>query len=510
MTTRNLFGQLSLQTKLLSVFAVLFALVLASAGVGWLSSSAIRVQQDQTTAAARRLQISQAIGAANAEIFGAEKNMILGGITEDSQLLEEWTARLVSLIDKANTDADALVGLMSADADRARAAQLKAALDKWSTRCDACHAVAARPGRLKANLAAVSRLSAESEAVMTESQALAAAIQASEDTVFNASATAAEEAYGRAQVSNLSIALASILLAALICFIVRGLGRSLRRTATKLRQGGEQVHMASAQVLTSAQTLAEGATEQAAALEQTSASMEEMSSRTRRNAESSAHTEALIGDVVGRVGESNQALRSMVESMQAIQMSSQEMSRIIRTIDDIAFQTRILSLNAAVEAARAGEVGKGFSVVADEVRKLAQRSAQAAKDTADLIEQCNRNAQAGVEKVYSVERAMSSITEGVDRAKGLVRDVAETSQQQVQGFTQVAQAIAQMEQVTQRTAAVAEESAAAAAELASEAEITVRLVTVLDDMVEGASAGAAPRRPAPPPIERGDSTARAA
>jgi methyl-accepting chemotaxis protein/methyl-accepting chemotaxis protein-1 (serine sensor receptor) len=182
----------------------------------------------------------------------------------------------------------------------------------------------------------------------------------------------------------------------------------------------------------------------------------------------------------------------MVASMSAIQDSSQKVSKIIKTIDEIAFQTNILALNAAVEAARAGEAGMGFAVVADEVRNLAQRSAQAAKDTAALIEESIVKTQAGATKVEQVSGAIAGITESVEKVKGLVDEVSIASRQQAQGIDQVSQAIAQMEKVTQTTAATAEESAAASEELNAQAEQTMGIIEGLKLLVGNRTRAAHP------------------
>jgi methyl-accepting chemotaxis protein len=254
----------------------------------------------------------------------------------------------------------------------------------------------------------------------------------------------------------------------------------LEATANEIREASGQVLQLSRLVATSSQSLSQGATEQAASLEETSASMEEMASMTRKNAENATQATSLVTDVAQQVTASNAALGEMVTSMTDIKESSNKVAKIIKTIDEIAFQTNILALNAAVEAARAGEAGMGFAVVADEVRNLAQRSAQAARDTAGLIEESIARSKEGADKVEQVAAAIEAITRSVSEVKGIVEEVRQSSQQQTQGIDQVSQAIAQMEKVTQTTAATAEESAAASEELNAQAESSIAVVAKLD------------------------------
>jgi hypothetical protein len=265
------------------------------------------------------------------------------------------------------------------------------------------------------------------------------------------------------------------------------LERPLQATTSEILESAGQVLQLSRMVATSSHSLSQGATEQAASLEETSASMEEMASMTRRNAENASHATRLVTDVAGQVTASNAALAEMVSSMAAIKESSNKVAKIIKTIDEIAFQTNILALNAAVEAARAGEAGMGFAVVADEVRNLAQRSAQAARDTAALIEESIARSQEGAGKVGLVASAIDAITKSVAQVKGMVEEVREASLQQTQGIDQVSQAIAQMEKVTQTTAATAEESAAASEELNAQAESSIAVVGKLDGWRRGAA-----------------------
>jgi methyl-accepting chemotaxis protein/methyl-accepting chemotaxis protein-1 (serine sensor receptor) len=184
-----------------------------------------------------------------------------------------------------------------------------------------------------------------------------------------------------------------------------------------------------------------------------------------------------------RVADANHSLAGMVISMSEIGASSEKISKIIHVIDEIAFQTNILALNAAVESARAGEAGSGFAVVADEVRNLAQRSTQAARDTAALIEESITRSREGSAKLTGVTASIEAITEVTKKVRVLVDEVEASSKEQAQGIEQIAKAVSQMEQVTQKTAASAEESASASEELNAQSETLMDVVGHLESMV---------------------------
>jgi len=260
---------------------------------------------------------------------------------------------------------------------------------------------------------------------------------------------------------------------------------ALRGVAAHLAEGAEQITSASSQVASSSQTLAQGASEQAASLEETSSSSEQITSMTRKNAENSRSAAGVMAEVDQRVAEGNRTLEEMVQSMQEITGSADKISKIIKVIDEIAFQTNILALNAAVEAARAGEAGMGFAVVADEVRSLAQRSAQAAKDTAALIEESIAKSNEGSERLQHVTQVIRAITESAAKVKTLVDEVNLGSQEQARGIEHISKSIAQMDRVTQANAASAEQSASASEQMSAQAEALQSIAEELRTLVGG-------------------------
>ena len=244
----------------------------------------------------------------------------------------------------------------------------------------------------------------------------------------------------------------------------------LKSLAKQLNAGANEVASAAHQVSSASQTLAEGSSEQAASIEETSTSLEALSSVTKRNAENANKANELAKQSRASADKGVADMEAMSTAMAAIKASSDDISKIIKTIDEIAFQTNILALNAAVEAARAGEAGMGFAVVADEVRNLAQRSAQAAKETAAKIDGAIGRTKQGVELTGKVASALNDIVTKAREMDELATEVAGAAREQSQGIVQINAAVGQMDRVTQNNAASAEESAAAAEELKAQAE----------------------------------------
>lgn len=285
--------------------------------------------------------------------------------------------------------------------------------------------------------------------------------------------------------SIIFMAAGTILALLLGIFLGISISKPLLVAVSNLSDSSTQVASASEQLSSSSQELAASNTEQASSIEETSATLEESSSMIKQNSENTKQAAQLAAATKASADKGNNEMKEMIVSMNEIKKSSDQVVKVIKVIDDIAFQTNILALNAAVEAARAGDAGMGFAVVAEEVRNLAQKSAQAAKDTAAMIENNIELSQRGVAVSANVADSLAEITLQAKKVNELMDEISAASQEQTQGISQINKAISQMEQVTAQNAATAEESAAAAEELSAQAVTVNEIVQQLYGMVQG-------------------------
>jgi len=314
-------------------------------------------------------------------------------------------------------------------------------------------------------------------------------------------------AQSRNEFVMLGVTAGGIILGVLCAWVItRDVTGLITRVASRLATESDKANGSAAQVADASQAMAHGATQQAAALEETSASLHEMASMTSRNSESAQNAKALANQTRQTADAGAADMEEMKSAMDAIKGSSIEISKIIKTIDEIAFQTNILALNAAVEAARAGEAGLGFAVVADEVRNLAQRCAGAAKETAEKISASTGKSEQGARISEKMASNLAAIVDKTRQLDERIGEIARSSHEQSEGISQLNSAVASMDKITQDNAALAQQSASSADELKSQAEQVRLAVGDLMRMVRGGTAGeaagfesAAPASPVTPP-----------
>jgi len=469
--------QRTIGEKLYAGVGVLLLLTVVEGSVAVWGSARAQADITEVTQRSGELQRTLSIYTSLFKIESSVKSMLWAKLDNDEAL---YAAEKKASLDEFTSASQAVDGLatgLSNHNSQDQAVALRKKLDDWKT----LHAqiVEAADGARVADALEVLRTratplfrSAEESAQLIADQMF----KATDDATLSLSRS-------RSRMWTAVVIAIAVLVCALVAWLVRSINIRLRHMSRELGEGGQMVVEASSQMSASAQSMSQGAAEQAASLEETSASMEEIAAMTRTNADNSQQAATLMAEAARTLDESNRSLTDMVGAMDSIKESSNRVSKIIKTIDEIAFQTNILALNAAVEAARAGEAGMGFAVVADEVRNLAQRSAQAARDTTALIEGAIASSGEGSQRVAQAAESFAAITERVTAVKRLVDSVSLASVEQAHGIEQVLQSIRQMEKVTQTTAATAEESAAASEQLSAQAGVTMRLVERLEGMI---------------------------
>lgn len=263
------------------------------------------------------------------------------------------------------------------------------------------------------------------------------------------------------------------------------MGNSLKNLITRnnnalshIRDAAEQVNVASSEVASASETLAQGSTEQASAIEQITASIDDVADKTKENAKKADDAADLMAKAIVNMQKGNKQMEEMVSAMNDINVSSENISKIIKVIDDIAFQTNILALNAAVEAARAGEAGMGFAVVAEEVRNLAAKSSSAAAETAEMIADSIKKIEAGTSIADDTMKSIEEISDVVSESETIIKEIAQASNYQATAIAQIDQAVSQVSQVVSNNSATSEECAAASFELSSQAKRMNELLAV--------------------------------
>jgi methyl-accepting chemotaxis protein/methyl-accepting chemotaxis protein-1 (serine sensor receptor) len=466
----------------ISVGSMLF--LTAVMGILWLNS--IQNMDDNLQATgktARRLQLTGKMDVAGSDMLAGMRGIILFTYAKDASKVQTSREQFDSAASIWQKSLDEFLTLIATEEGRQIAGRLQEQLTTWRSVIGEVQQAAGRgdpDGATKisrekglpiydANTRDTQRLDALDDAILAKQRSAATALAA------------------QSRWTAIAVLAFSLLTGLAVLMIVRGSTATLRTAAAELGQSSEQVASAAKQISTSSQALAQSASEEAASIEETSATSEEITAMTRKNADSSRMAAELMVETSAVVQEANRTLGQMEASMQEIHTSSGKIGKIIKVIDEIAFQTNILALNAAVEAARAGDAGMGFAVVADEVRTLAQRSAQAAKDTAALIEESIARSEEGRAKLDDVSHAIRSITERSSKVSALINDVHVASTEQARGIEQMSQSILQMQNVTQGVAASAEEAASAGTELDSQAAGLKTVVGHLEELVGSTS-----------------------
>ncbi len=471
---------MSLSRKLLSGYGVMLGLVLLLGGGALIVTRGLNRDLERAANITGRQQyLAGLVNGSASEMASCERAAVLAAVLGEKSRADEFQTRFGR---SAETLQKSLAELRQL-AETAESRSLLDVLDQQAALVLQAHAEQRQAMASQQMDAALSAFSQKAQPRLEEIARQAASFVERQNRGLAAASADSTTRAARMRDIIVGLTLLAMGVGAAVFWLVRQASAALKGLSARMSQSAEQVASAAAQVSSASQSLAQGANEQAASLEETSSSTEEIASITRKNADHALKVADLMQQSEQGATEVNQTLDRMVDKMKEIDASSNKIARIIKVIDEIAFQTNILALNAAVEAARAGEAGLGFAVVADEVRNLAQRCAQAARDTAGLIEESIETSRDGNARLDRMTGAVRAMMESSARVKGLVDEVNLGSQEQARGMDQIQRAVVQMERVTQKNASGAEQTASAGAELSGHADSLRTLVHEMREMV---------------------------
>jgi methyl-accepting chemotaxis protein len=493
--------QMTIGKKLIGTIGLVAGLALITGAYALYLTRYLRGTQDELVQVEfKSLALADNLAASAISLSANENEVLFASLVQDSAARDRAQQSLRAEAERLRNSVAQLLPLTSGERQKQALNQLQSAFTAWIPITEEiyrlCYSnqIAETQAMKNAKSASLARDISSNAGLLRED---ASASVASADQGADAAATSGTWVIGFLTALSLLGGAVAIVLTFRIVGSVQGIVGELAASA-------QQVAAASSQVASASSSLAQGSSEQAASLEETSAAANQIQSMASKNSENTQAAAGLASQSQQITTETDRSLQGMIVAMNEIGASSDKISRIIKVIDEIAFQTNILALNAAVEAARAGEAGMGFAVVAEEVRNLAHRSAQAAKDTAALIEESIAKSTEGKTRVDQVAGSVRSVTDVSSRVQTLVEEVNLGSQEQYRGIEQVAKAITQMEQVTQRAAANAQESAAAGEELNAQSRAMNEMVARLTALI-GGGASAPDRHDSPAPEYSGSS-----
>ncbi|HWZ51001.1 MAG TPA: methyl-accepting chemotaxis protein [Granulicella sp.] len=465
--------------RLLTVFSVTFVLILSLLGLYVQQARQSSQQLDLVLHTFnKKLEIANSIELATTEMQGAQRGLMLAYEAKDAGSAPQY----IQLYQGSGKQIDDLVAalepLSSTAAERTALSSIQENRTSWAPRFQELVTLCAAGEIEKAY-----GLRNQNKVISADMHAAAKSIVAEQQRSLAAAEADAAASMSRSLWLTILAILISVALGAVVYFQVGQITRSLRDTVEQLDEGASQLAAGARQISGSSQSLAAGTSQQATSIGETTAASEQISAMTRRNADNAIKASGLMQDTTTLVGDANRSLEQMQHSMHAMNEASTKVSKIIKIIDEIAFQTNILALNAAVEAARAGEAGMGFAVVAEEVRNLAQRSAVAAKDTTVLIDESVAKSHEGRAKLELVANSIRAITASSAQVKGLVEEVKSGSAEQSKGIQLISSQMNTIEKVTQSAAASAEEGAATGEEMQAQADSLHSIVRNLRDLV---------------------------